>query len=122
MMSSRPGFRLRGACVTVAAAGALAGTLAIGAALAAPPADSDGHFSGWFQSLKQPGSGASCCSIADCRRRPYRSNRDGYEVLIESQWIEVPGDKILRVANPTGDAVVCAIGTRVLCFVPGPET
>src|SRR6516164_2028992 len=35
--------------------------------LAAPPDNPDPALAPWFESLKQPGTGASCCSIADCR-------------------------------------------------------
>src|SRR5215469_16074808 len=37
------------------------------ATLAAPPDNPDPALAPWFESLKQPGTGASCCSIADCR-------------------------------------------------------
>jgi hypothetical protein len=41
--------------------------LAFGPALAAPPDNFDPKLSPWFDSLRQPGTGAGCCSIADCR-------------------------------------------------------
>ena len=45
---------------------------------AEPPADADPALRPWFKSLKRPGSGASCCSIADCRPVSYRLSADGY--------------------------------------------
>ena len=62
--------------------------LAVGLALsqpavAAPPDSVDPALAPWFESLKQPGTGAPCCSIADCRTVEFRQDRDGYEVLIE---------------------------------------
>jgi hypothetical protein len=90
---------------------------------AAPPPDADGTLAPWFQSLRQPNTGVSCCSMADCRTVDYRTDGDSYEALIEGRWIIVPREKILqRIDNPTGRAVVCwtpALG--VLCFVRASE-
>ena len=49
----------------------------IGASDAAPPENADPNLAPWFESLKQPGSGVSCCSIADCRPVEYRLVADG---------------------------------------------
>jgi hypothetical protein len=92
---------------------------------AEPPADADPALRPWFESLKQPGTGASCCSISDCRPVQYRLAPDGYEALVGSMWLHVPDDRVLRhQQNPLGRAVLCrspASGT-IFCFVPGPET
>jgi len=92
---------------------------------AEPPAGADPALRPWFESLKQPGSGVSCCSISDCRPVQYRLAPDGYEALIDSGWIQVPKDRVLHnKQNPLGRAVLCrspASGT-IFCFVPGPET
>jgi hypothetical protein len=50
------------------------------------PDSPDPALAPWFESLKQPGTGASCCSIADCRTVEFRQDRDGYEVLIDGRW------------------------------------
>src|SRR5271165_6605648 len=91
---------------------------------AAPPPDADPSLAPWFNSLQQPGSGISCCSIADCRPVDYRVVGDHYEVFIQGQWLPVPPDKVLtRADNPTGRAVVCWTKVNgILCFVRGPET
>ena len=94
--------------------------------LAAPPpgADPNSELGRWFQSLRQPGTRASCCSLSDCRLTDYRAGHDGYEALVGDRWVAVPQDKILRgITNPTGRAVVCARpeGT-ILCFVTPDET
>jgi len=92
---------------------------------AEPPADADPALRPWFESLKQPGTGVSCCSISDCRPVQYRLAPDGYEALVGSMWVHVPDDRVLRrQQNPLGRAVLCrspASGT-IFCFVPGPET
>jgi hypothetical protein len=91
---------------------------------AAPPADADPALSPWFQSLRQPGTGVSCCSVADCRPVDYRTTASGYEVWIENRWQPVPPEKVLqRADNPVGRAIVCwtkQIG--IMCFVRAPET
>ena len=104
---------------------ASAAFLAIAAqALAAPPENADQRLAPWYQSLKQPGSGVSCCSIADCRQVDYRVSEGHYEALIESRWMTVPDDKVLQhEANPTGHGVVCYTPWQgILCFVSAAET
>ena len=100
-----------------------AGLLLAAPALAEPPPDADGTLAPWFQSLRQPDTGVSCCSIADCRTVDYRTDGDRYEAFIEGRWIIVPREKILqRIDNPTGRAVLCwtpAMG--VMCFVRASE-
>jgi hypothetical protein len=102
---------------------------AAGVALAAPPPDADPSLGPWFQSLRQPGSGASCCSISDCHRlteQQWRETADsGYEVEIRGRWVPVPRSRILNaVENPTGGAVACySDALRVIyCFVRESET
>jgi len=94
------------------------------AARAAPPENSDPALAPWFQSLRQPGTGISCCSVADCRVTDYRTNAVGYEALIDEKWLPVPPDRILQhISNPTGRAIVCYHpGTGILCFVRPSET
>lgn len=100
-----------------------AGVTLAATALAKPPSDTDYSLAPWFQSLRQPGTGVSCCSIADCRTTDYRTVGDQYEALIDDKWVRVPPEKILqRMDNPTGRAVVCwtpALG--IMCFVRAAE-
>jgi hypothetical protein len=99
--------------------------LAVGALEAAPAENADPSMHGWFESLKQPGSGVSCCSIADCRPVDYKLDVDGYEAMIEARWVRVPDDKVLHgKPNPTGRGVLCRspISGTILCFVPASET
>jgi hypothetical protein len=95
-------------------------------ALAAPPDSVDPALAPWFESLKQPGTGASCCSIADCRTVEFRQDRDGYEVLIDGRWkmsipfwMRVPPNRIIDgIDNPTNRGVVCFTPEAgILCFV-----
>jgi hypothetical protein len=95
-------------------------------AVAAPPDRVDPALAPWFESLKQPGTGAPCCSIADCRTVESRQDRDGYEVLIDGRWnlsapfwLRVPSNRIIdRIDNPTNGGVVCFTPEAgILCFV-----
>jgi hypothetical protein len=106
--------------------------LAIGVpSRAAPPsgADPNSEIGHWFHGLRQPGTAAPCCSLADCHMTDYRIGKDGYEALVAGRWVPIPRETILRTSNPTGRAVVCATVAPVLqhratitilCFVtPG---
>ncbi|HXP32336.1 MAG TPA: hypothetical protein VN832_14675 [Stellaceae bacterium] len=128
-MSDNPGFvagssalGLRPVWAIVAAA--ILSLACIGALSAAPPEGADPTLAPWFQSLRQPGTGVSCCSIADCRATEYRSRGEGYEAFIDERWISVPQERVLdHIDNPTGRAVVCYEPTRgILCFVRPSET
>ena len=91
---------------------------------AAPPENANPALHGWFDSLKQPGSGIPCCSVADCRPVEYRLASAGYEALLDKRWIPVPDDKVVRgKANPLGRAIVCRspISGSILCFVPASD-
>jgi hypothetical protein len=92
--------------------------------IAAPPEGADPNLAQWFQNLRQPGTGKSCCSISDCRPVDYRVNGDHYEAFIGGDWITVPPEKVLqRYDNPLGRAVVCwTPSLGVMCFVRGAET
>ena len=80
---------------------------------------------------KQPGTGAPCCSIADCRTVEFRQDRDGYEVFIDGRWkmsnpfwLRVPPNRIIdRTDNPTNRAGVCFTPEAgILCFVRPAES
>ena len=96
------------------------------AAAAAPPDNPDPALAPWFESLRQPGTGAPCCSISDCRTAEIRQDRDGYEVLIDGRWkmsipfwLRVPPNRIIDgIDNPANRAVVCFTPEAgILCFV-----
>lgn len=95
-----------------------------GSAVAHPPANADLRFEPWFQSLRQPGTGMSCCSMADCRPTEFRVRGGHYQALVMGKWEDVPPSAVLqRTNNPTGRAIVCYTPYRgIMCFVRGPET
>lgn len=79
--------------------------------------------SDWYKSLRQPGTGISCCDISDCRPVEARTSGEGWEFDASGRWVAVPSTKVIQnKPNPTGRAVACYVGagdTVVLfCFVP----
>lgn len=110
---------------------AIAGAMAV----AHPPANFDPKLHGWFESLKQPGTGVGCCSESDCKiltADQWRTTKDGYQIRVKDLWVNVPPDKILnREPNPTGSVVACyrqgygppdPARVFIYCFVRGTET
>ncbi|HEY1796538.1 MAG TPA: hypothetical protein VGG57_10500 [Stellaceae bacterium] len=97
---------------------------AVAVTWARPPDNADPALHGWFESLRQPGTGVPCCSVADCRPTDYRLATDGYEVFLDNKWVRVPAQRIVHVANPVGRAIVCrtTVSDAILCFVPASET
>jgi hypothetical protein len=75
--------------------------------------------SAWFKSLTQPGTGMSCCDIADCRRTEADWREGQWWANVEGRWTPIPKDKELSKNSIDGDAYVCSgAGRRVYCFVP----
>ena len=95
----------------------------------------------WFETLRTP-SGASCCSLSDCRSTPaeWRGDTEGWWALVDGAWRAVPADKIVTWPKSIdGAAYLCAgldsrgepsdgVGSRlgnippllgaIYCFVP----
>ncbi len=98
-------------------------SLVAATALARPPPDADMSLAPWFHSLHQPGTGMSCCSIADCRPADFRILGGHYQAMVDGIWRDVPAEVVLnRMDNPTGRAIVCYTPYRgIMCFIRGPE-
>lgn len=106
--------------------------LLISAAQARPPAGADPNspLGQWYNSLRQPQDGISCCSLADCRPVEMQLGKDHYWIFVGRQftagpnkWMQVPDNVILHVPNNAGQPVACwSPESGLLCFVPGPET
>ena len=116
-------FRLSAAALSLVV---MTAVLVSGSGQAAPPegADPNSQIGQWFQSLKQPGSGISCCSIADCRPVEYRLVSDGYEALLDKDWVRIPDQAILHGhSNPTARGILCRapVSGTILCFVPASD-
>lgn len=112
--------------------------LTAASAFAAPPLGQqvDPEMHKWYESLKQPGTGSGCCSIADCRPHESRVVEDHYEILLHGKkWLPVPDGVVLHRENRAGAAVACLrtqwnygfgpppadYSPEILCFIPGPE-
>ena len=111
-----------------------------GAGALAPACAQDGHSSGqgrhgeghaenhdWYQELKQPGTGMSCCNgtingvEGDCRPTRAYLNDDGqWYALVEGRWILVPPRVVLKQLAPDGRSHVCANKNGMIyCFLGG---
>jgi len=108
------------------AAALLSGHMAAGAGQAAHAADRRA----WFESLRMPGSNASCCGLGDCHRTD-ADWRDGrWWAVVNENWQPVPESTVL--ASPVsidGAAYVCTgppewivggfgMTPPIYCFVP----
>lgn len=62
----------------------------------------------WYQTLRQPGTGMSCCNNQDCRPTTYRVQGGEVQVELDGEWTTVPQNKILNVQPPDLNAHVCA--------------
>jgi hypothetical protein len=75
-------------------------------------ADEDGHakyHTEFYQYLKQPGNGASCCDNHDCRPAKYRMTKEGPEFFIGGRWIVPPKRSVMRMLTPDGQGHWCGI-------------
>jgi hypothetical protein len=111
-------------------------TAAVAANAAPPPGQPvDPEMHKWYESLKQPNTGAGCCSIADCRPFDSRIVQDHYEIFINRQWLPVPTGVVLHRENKAGVAIAClrtqwnygfgpppdGFSPDIMCFIPGPD-
>jgi hypothetical protein len=72
----------------------------------------------WFRSLKQPGSGFSCCDISDCKRTEADWRGGQWWAVVSGEWTPIPRDKELDKQSLDGDAYVCSSpNRRIYCFV-----
>lgn len=79
----------------------------------------------WFKSLKQPGTGVSCCDVSDCKRTDARWQAGSWWAVQvmgpgKGQLISVPREREVRnVPTIDGEAYLCQSATgRIYCFVP----
>jgi hypothetical protein len=98
---------------------ALAGILTLfGAAAAVAPARAESR-AAWFQSLRQPQTGMSCCSLADCHAATADWRGDGWWAKVDGEWMPVPKSKLLKKTSIDGQAYICTGPMRTIyCFVP----
>lgn len=73
----------------------------------------------WFKSLRQPGTGMSCCDVADCHQTMGDYRAGSWWAEIRGQFVQVPWDKVLTKRTIDGEAYVCTgVADTILCFVP----
>jgi hypothetical protein len=75
----------------------------------------------WFKSLKQPGSGFSCCSRSDCERTKAEFIGGQWQAVVNGAWTVIPPEKELDTMSYDGEAYVCnKPDGKIICFVrPG---
>jgi hypothetical protein len=81
----------------------------------------------WYQELKQPGTGYSCCTgtingiEGDCRpTRAYLTDEGQWRALIDGRWVMVPPRAVLKQLAPDGRSHICASRSGVIfCFLGG---
>src|SRR3954447_4888136 len=81
----------------------------------------------WYQELKQPGTGYSCCNgtvngiEGDCRpTRAYLTDEGQWRALIDGKWVIVPPRAVLKQLAPDGRSHICASRSGVIyCFLGG---
>jgi hypothetical protein len=75
----------------------------------------------WYRSLVQPGTGASCCDVADCAPARAAYTNGHWVVAGPDGPLDVPPDRILDREPFDGiSAYACIVGGKVYCFVrPG---
>jgi hypothetical protein len=115
-------------------AGVLASTIVLTPVLAQDGHRPDGlHGQGhaenhdWYQQLKQPGTGYSCCNgtingvEGDCRPTRAYLNDDGqWYAQVDGRWVLVPPRVVLQQLAPDGRSHICASKSGMIyCFLGG---
>lgn len=74
----------------------------------------------WFKSLTQPGTGQSCCDIADCMKTSAEWRDGQWWADVRGTMKPIPPERVLKTtASIDGAAYVCSNPAgQVLCFVP----
>lgn len=88
-----------------------------------------GHAQGhdWYQELKQPGTGHSCCNgtmngiEGDCRpTRAYLTEDGQWRALVDGKWVLIPPRAVLNQLAPDGRSHICASRSGMIyCFLGG---
>ena len=81
----------------------------------------------WYQDLRQPGTGYSCCNGSargnegDCRpTRAYQDDEGRWFALLNGRWVAIAPQVILDRMSPDGRAHLCANPYgRIFCFLRG---
>lgn len=103
----------------------------------------DSATAAWFKSLAIPNMVPNCCDQSDCKqvKAEWRGGADGawwaQPREFPGEWLKVPKDHVINVANPLQNAVLCAVPlgrsdfevqtepglfqVSVYCFVPPPS-
>lgn len=75
----------------------------------------------WYNGLRHPSSGASCCDQRDCRpTRAFVDDDGNWRAQLNGRWVKVPKHAVLNTRAPDGNSHICANEAGIiLCFVGG---
>lgn len=81
----------------------------------------------WYQELRQPGTGYSCCNgttstaEGDCRpTRAYLGDDGVWRALLDGRWVPIPPRVVLQQLAPDGRSHICANKSGMIyCFLGG---
>lgn len=72
----------------------------------------------WFKSLRVPGTGISCCDVADCKRVEAVYDH-GWFIVVDGKRMAVPQRAIVRdQTSYDGAAYACIVNVNIRCFIP----
>ena len=90
-----------------------------------------GERSDWFESLKMPGTIASCCGLGDCHRADADWRKGQWWAVVDGEWRPVPKSQVLTSPPSIDGAAYVCTGTPswavdaplpakspIYCFVP----
>lgn len=86
---------------------ALAST--ISAASAEDMAGHAQHHHGFYDQLRQPQTGISCCNDKDCRPAKWKVTKNGVAFQIGSKWIEAPMSSVIETETPDQGGHWCGV-------------
>ena len=66
------------------------------------------HHDQLYKSLKQPGTGMSCCNNQDCRPVPHRITTTGVEFFVHGRWLMPPARVVMEV-DMTSESHWCGV-------------
>ena len=98
--------------------------------LSTVPVAGAGGRTSWFESLRIPGTSASCCDLSDCHKTEADWRADHWWAVVNEKWRLIPMSSVItQPASIDGSAYVCAGSPTwrisgfggdapILCFVP----
>ena len=72
----------------------------------------------WYDELKVPKTGGSCCSGKDCApAEPCLAVGDKEGLIVAGACYPIPWDRVLNIPSPDGQSHACFFQGRIQCVV-----